>query len=131
MWTRSGLLRSQKVVKLNADEKFRRIVTELEKLATTHPDLTNDGNTYLCQIYPRRGPARQVSVVLPADYPFVAPKAYVYPFDDLSNMTHIMAEGEICYMHRDEWNVHLHTLSYVFSQAKRIAYEAIMQRYGI
>ncbi len=116
---------------MNIQQRLRRISIEAEKLTALHPDVIQQGTAYYCYIYPKTGPARRITVQTTIDYPFVAPTVFVYPFEDLDGLPHILVGGGICYMHADEWNPNLHTLSYVFTQAKRIAYEAVRQRYGI
>lgn len=104
---------------------------DLQKLQSTHPDTFKSGYSYCCYIYPGRGSSRTISVEIHPNFPYVPPRVLVYPYEDIRKMSHILEGGEICYMHAEEWNPRLHTLSYVFSQAKRIVYEAVIQRYGI
>jgi ubiquitin-protein ligase len=126
------------VANLKVEARLQRIAIEATKLAEAHPDVANEGNTFYCYIHPRRGPARRITVQTNVDYPFVAPKAFVHPFDDIRGMPHILAEGEVCYIGHfidysdmpQGWNPNLHTLAFVFTQVKRIVHEAVMARYG-
>jgi len=115
---------------MNTEAKLRRIAIEAVKLAAADPDVVHERNTFHCYIYPRKGAPRQIILQTSLDYPFVQPKVWVRPFADILNVSHhILSEGEVCYM-SDDWDPTLHTLTFVFTQVKRIVYEAVNARYG-
>ena len=115
---------------LQGDARRRRIFAEASKLASAHPDIRLGKRKLSCIIHPSHGPDRKITVQVPDDYPFLAPRVIVHPFDDIRVMEHILSEGEVCYMHYPTWDPNLHTLAYVFTQAKRIVYAAVVERYG-
>ena len=115
---------------LQGDARRRRIFTEASKLASAHPDIVLGIRKLSCIIHPSKGPGRRITVQIPDDYPFLAPRVIVKPYEDLRGISHIFSEGEVCYMHLTGWDPNLHTLAYVFTQAKRIVYAAVVERYG-
>ena len=109
--------------------RLRRIRIEAQKLAAAHPDVTYADGVFSCDFRPPAGPARRIVARVPVDYPYAIPKAYVMPYRDIAGIDgHIYEDGQVCLVH--EWDPALHTLSFVFTQAKKIILEAVARRYG-
>jgi hypothetical protein len=111
-------------------ESSERAEVEVKKLMLLHPDIRRSGGALVAYYRPGIGPytQRKIKVVMGRYYPNFPPQAYVSPHEDIAGditKYHIYPNGEICFIHPDEWKPRIHNLPFAFSQSKHIVHRAI------
>jgi hypothetical protein len=115
-----------------------RMMFERKMLRMIHPNVReNSDGSFFCYYKPGFGKyeCRLIKVFLGRNYPYMPPKAFVEPYEDIAgiidpvtNESHISKNGQICFISINKWDPRWHHLAWVFSQSMWVVTQAILLR---